>query len=196
MNNFLKTGQKCENDSGSSNEETSSENSSGDDHDNGKCEAKSNEEEKQLSDNVESSASSEIKMITANPKIPIDMNDVLELIEQIEGVQEHSTIEVDSKGDSRNMTAVKTITTTNDDIERRNVSNDSSIKGVDSTKPVLKAKALRQLRKAEKLAAKGISNEAEVVAVKKTPKNMEKTLTSFINEMPTDGKYQIKVCHT
>lgn len=203
MNNYLKTGQKCENDS--SDDTISSNNSSSNsvDGDHGYSDNENKSEVKQSND--ETSASAEIKMITSSPKKPIDIDNVLKLIEQVENDNEHSSIQVDSKVDANNdsssMSAVQPINTqTNSkeecDENHKNNNVNKMNKGDDgnAAKPVLKAKALRQQRKAEKLLAKGISpNASEVIATKKVPKNTEKTLTSFISEMPTDGKHQLKV---
>lgn len=204
MNNFLKTGQKCENDS---NDDTISSNNSSSnsvDGDHGYSDNDKKGEVKQTND--ETSASAEIKMITSNPKKPIDIDNVLKLIEQVENDNKHSSIGVDFKVDTNNdsstMSAVQPIATqTNSDKEcdDNNKTNSNNVNNMNkgdanAAKPVLKAKALRQQRKAEKLLAKGLSPDAsEVIAMKKVPKNTEKTLTSYISEMPTDGKHQLKV---
>ena len=63
-------------------------------------------------------------------------------------------------------------------------------------KQQLKAKILRQQRKAEKLMAKSsmsIETDHKVVT-KKMPKNVEKNFKSLIEEIPTDQKHKLKVC--
>lgn len=233
MNNFLRTGQKGGGDDdddataqtsntsncggGSGNNYTEGANSNAD------CDMKMNvdQEQKQphqqqsASGGEESSALTEMKMITSNqPKIAIDMDSVLKVIENAENGKKSSA--------TRNTTSLSQVNHTKSDDGSTSNSNSNcqmkeshkrgAVTGPDPTKPLQpKAKLLRQQRKAEKLLAKANASPAIATAepsststnaaataatliAKKVSKNVEKTLKSFINETPTDGKHKLKVC--
>lgn len=221
MNNFLRTGQKggggndgaiaqSSNASGSSDKRTEGVNFNAD------CDMRMNVDHQQkqqhqseYGDGGESSALTEMKMITSNqPKIAIDMDSVLKVIENAEN----------GKNPSATGTAAPSLSQANHsenyDGSASNVSQmkeshkRGAVTGPDPTKPLQpKAKLLRQQRKAEKLLAKANASPAIETAetataaaagvtasnVKKVPNNTEKTLKSFITEAPTDGKHQLKV---
>lgn len=197
LNNFLKTGQKCESGENSCYDESNCNASSSDSVNSDHDENDDNNKKDIEQSNDETSASAEIKMITSNPKKPIDIDNVLKLIEQVENVKTDSSINTNTE--SMAISALDTDATPkikqNTDQSTDGNNNKTMMKiGIDVAKPVLKAKVLRQQRKAEKLLAKGISAiPTEFTIAKTSAKNTEKTLTSFINEMPTDGKHQLKV---
>lgn len=177
MNNFLRTGHKSS--------DNNSVKGDGDDDDDVKMDQSSANE---------SSALNESKLITSNqPKVSIDLDNILEVIEKSE-----NGIEIVASGSAINAN----IQSENSDKGTSSCNNKESNKrgkvtGPDPTKRLQpKAKLLRQQRKAEKQLAKinSMSSDAvEEIVVKKTPKNIEKTLKSFIDEIPSDGKHKLKV---
>lgn len=181
MNNFLRTGQKSSGDNSSI--------KGGDDDDD-------DVQMDQSSSAGESSALTESKMITSNqPKVSIDLDNVLELIEKAENCIETATsssaITVNTQPENSSNRG-----TSNCNDKLKNESNKRGVyTGPDPTKPLQpKAKLLRQQRKAEKLLAKTKTDTVEAIPVKKTPKNLEKNLKAFINEMPEiNGKHTLKV---
>lgn len=229
MNNFLRTGQKsgggldgaiaqASNASGCS----SSNNCTEGVQLNADCDMQMNvdQQQKQLQhqqqsedgDGGASSALTEMQMITSNqPKIAIDMDSVLKVIEIAENGK--NTLGIAPSLLQANHTE-------NDDGPASNVSQmkeshkRGAVTGPDPTKPLQpKAKLLRQQRKAEKLLARANASPAIATAeatasavaatavaevktsiVNKAPKNTEKTLKSFIDEAPIDGKHKLKVC--
>lgn len=193
MNNFLQTGQKSGGGTGSSNQTADGNQEPND------CDMEMDGE--QRTDADESSALAETKMITSNqPEVAIDIDNVLKVIETAENSAETQA------GSAINVNAQNVESDTEADSCNRKKSNNESHKrgavaGPDPTKPLQpRAKLLRQQRKAEKLAAKVNSTNAvsddtsKADATNKPPKNTEKTLKSFINEMPADGKHKLKVC--
>lgn len=155
----------------------------------------------------ESSASEEIKMITSNPKVQIDIESALKLIE---ADSERNHLEVDMNNNN-----VETVP----DASIRMELNDTNIEIKDSHKfnegtqksdtvvihsgdvpkvgktQQLKAKLLRQQRKAEKQMANASSTDIDQrLLTKKVPTNIEKTLKSLIDEMPNNGNHKLKVC--
>lgn len=187
MNSFLRTGQKGSGDSSSLKGDTEQD-------DDVQMEVEN------VSGGGESSALAESKMITSNqPKIAIDIDNVLKVIETSEN---ESEIAADGSA------VVNAQPQTSD--TKMNCCNNKSkgesnkrgmISGPDPTKPLQpKAKVLRQQRKAAKLLAKGDdvntvpADDVEVIAVKKESKNLEKNLKSFIDGVPADGKHKLKVC--
>lgn len=205
MNNFLRTGHKGGG-GGSDKTATQSNNGSGVEgvnHDID-CDMITNaaEEQHQQSENGgESSALTEMKMITSNqPKIAIDMDNVLKVIENAENDKKSTksgnvtTSVLASDGSA-------STSSTHNSNQLKEAHKRGAVTGPDPTKPLQpKAKLLRQQRKAEKLLAKANASPAIAQAATQTPaapnksqKNMEKALKSFIDETPIDGKHQLKV---
>lgn len=208
MNNFLRTGQKGGSDGDGASAQTSTANSNN-------CDMEMNvdqhqQQNQQSESGEESSALTEMKMITSNqPKIAIDMDNVLKVIENAENGKKSSS----NTGNATSSSPSSQTNHTTIDGSSSNSYNNSQLKesnkrgaitGPDPTKPLQpKAKLLRQQRKADKLFAKAnaspaiaTAEEASAVAVpvvKKVSKNMEKTLKSFIDETPTNGKHNLKV---
>lgn len=151
----------------------------------------------------ESSALAESKLIASNqPKIAIDVDNMLEIIERAENgtkAEPSSSISPNSSSPVAQAQAQKSDTQTTDcNKETRSEANKKGVvTGPDPTKPKqLKAKLLRQQRKAEKLQAKGNSSDGmneEPTPVKKEPKNVAKDLQAFINETPDGGHHRLKV---
>lgn len=151
----------------------------------------------------ESSASEEIKMITSNPRVQIDIENALEIIE----VDSKSRFEMDTNNNGETIPngSVGMETSSmkmeinddrklNEEVQTAETNGDNSAAKVG--KPQLKAKFLRQQRKAVKQMANA---ECEIkigqkLLSKKVPKSAEKTLKTFIEEMPTNGKHKLKVC--
>lgn len=202
MNNFLRTGQKSGDDA------MTTQNINGAD-----CDMKMNvehhqQQQQQSEAGEESSALTEIKMITSNqPKIEIDMDNVLRVIENAENGEKS----METTGDATS--SAQTGKTSNDESghnsNKLKVNCEShkrgAVTGPDPTKPLQpKAKLLRQQRKAEKLLAKANASSENTtlhgpivtatIVAKKVPKNIEKTLKSFIDETPINGKHKLKVC--
>lgn len=194
MNNFLRTGQKS---SGGDNRSVKSD---GDNDGQSDCNMKSAAE---LSSEVsESSALAESKMITSNqPKVSIDIDNVLDIIEKAENGTKNdapssSTKSADAQREIGD-TGVCGNKKSNNESNKRGL-----VAGPDPTKPLQpKAKLLRQQRKAEKQQAKAnamSTNANEETAVKatvstKAPKNIPKNLKSLIDEAPADGVHKLKV---
>lgn len=216
MNNFLRTGQKGGDDGAtaqtsiaSSNNRTEGVNPDAD------CDMKMNvdqqQQHQQIGSGEESSALTEMKMITSNqPKIAIDMDNVLKVIENAEN-GEKSTLKtgnVTSSSSQINHTASDgSASNSHNNSQMKESQKRGAVTGPDPTKPLQpKAKLLRQQRKAEKLLAKANASPAIATAevssadaaatvsvIKNVSKNMEKTLKAFIDETPTDGKHKLKV---
>lgn len=157
----------------------------------------------QQSEDEESSALAECKLITSNqPKESIDIDNMLEIIENTENVvnkEKPSTSSAATKTDDQQETGDMG---TSDSKKSTNESNKRGLViGADPSKPLQqKAKLLRQQRKAEKLRAKASScgmtspdASGTDIVVKKSPKNIPKDLKSMIDEMPTDGVHKLKV---
>lgn len=190
INAFLRSEQKSGNSDKAaieSNANRDSKNSTDD------CDVKMDAE--QPNENDESSALSESKMITSvQPKISINIDNVLEMIEKSETSSKTNAIKMDAQA--------KTNDTGSSSCNKK--SNESNkrgfVAGIDPTKPLQpKAKLLRQQRKSEKLLKLANSSTdtsttpAELAIAKKVPKNTEKNLKALIDEMPTDGQYKLKV---
>lgn len=157
----------------------------------------------------ESSASEEIKMITSNPKVQIDIENALKLIE----ADSRNHLEMDINNNAETIPngsihiksndikiEIKHDHELNEEVEKSETNVNTlanSMEAVREGKPQLKAKFLRQQRRAEKQMAKADGNLAETdqkLLRKKVLKNTEKTLKSLIEEMPTDGQHKLKVC--
>lgn len=212
FNNFLRNGQKTNGVSSYGSKErfddedanslkdsaigSDSNNSSDQEFD--ESETKSNSEQN-LKEN-ETSASEEIKLITSTPKVPIDIENVIKLIE------------IDDRNDSfdENKNAIEivdAIEVNASDIQLDDVDIEKAVKELttendedkaESSKSQLKAKFLRQQRKAQKQMARAESFDATAppksyIKNQKAPKNREKTLESFIKETPTDGVHRLRV---
>lgn len=208
MNNFLRTGQKVGGSGGESSANAS--NCTDGVNSNADCDMKMNVDQQppsnqQQNEDGESSALTEMKMITSNqPKIAIDMDSVLKVIENAESSKNMAATSATSSLSQANRTK-----SGGDGSASKSQTKEShkrgAVTGPDPTKPLQpKAKLLRQQRKAEKLAAKAgaspaiataeaSSSSTAAVVAKKMPKNAEKTLKSFIGETPTDGKHKLKV---
>lgn len=157
-------------------------------------------EGKQPTEATESSALAECKMITSNqPKVPIDIDNVLDIIEKAEnGPKTNATTSCSTVSDGGSEQKSDTGLCSN-----KKSSNESNKRGLvagpDPTKPLQpKAKLLRKQRKAEKQQAKAnaMSTDATATAApvsEKTPKNIQKDLKSLIDEIPTDGAHVLKV---
>lgn len=182
MNSFLRTGQKSSGDNSSI---------KGDTEQNGPDDDIQMEIEN-ASAGGESSALAESKMITSNqPKISIDINNVLKVIETSENGIESGGAN-DSGIDNAQPETSDTKTNSCNTKSKGESNKRGMISGPDPTKPLQpKAKVLRQQRKAAKLLAKG-EDAAEVATVKKESKNLEKNLKSLIDEAPADGKHKLK----
>lgn len=191
MNNFLRNGQK-------SNVASTSNDGDGDNNPND-CDMKMDAEQSGSANECsgESSALVENIMITSNqPQIPIDIDNILEVIENADS------------GNSANKLNTQTqnieASSSNKNSDYEKIESEVVV-GPDPTKPLrLKAKVLRQQRKAEKLLTKTNSpnppnmdaKDGTTIAAavaKKPSKNMEKTLKSFTDEMLADGKHKLQV---
>lgn len=202
FNTFLQNGKDMNRRDSSSGLSNSSNSGSNHDSESGDGEKNVDTEVKQSEESNGSSASEEIKMITSNPKVQIDIENALKLIKA--DSKTHSN--ADLKNDVE--TAISTVSIqSNEDspskeiIEKSEADVESPVnesgKGIEAKPQQLKAKLLRQQRKAEKQMAKANSIAGPVSADlnwKKVQKNTEKTLKSLIDEMPSDGKYKLKVC--
>lgn len=222
MNNYLRTGHKGGSDGAvaqTSNGEDDSGGGDGGGSDN-KCadsvdhdmdcdmKLSADQRPKQSETTEESSALTEMKMITSNqPKIAIDMDNVLKVIENAEnGKKSTETGSASSSGQMHHTAGDEPAGSDLSHSRTKEAHKRGAVTGPDPTKPLQpKAKLLRQQRKAEKLLAKANASpaiasaaapavEVPAMAQKKAPKNMEKALKSFIEETPTDGKHQLKVC--
>lgn len=221
MNNFLRTGHKS-GDGGS--DEAIAQSSNGNDdgkncaesvtHDTD-CDMATNTEPHQRSESgEESSALTEMKMITSNqPKIAIDMDNVLKVIENAENSKKTGNVTSWTQANCHTSEESPSTSSTQNSIQLKESHKRGAVTGPDPTKPLQpKAKLLRQQRKAEKLLAKANASQAiadaastitptkaasespaAVAAQKKLQENMEKALKSFIDETPSDGKHQLKV---
>lgn len=196
MNNFLRTGQKSGGGGASSSSNTVDGDQEPDD-----CDMKMDGE--QLTEAaVESSALAETKMITSNqPKVAIDMDNVLKVIETAENGTETQTGSAINTVDAQNVNSATDANSCSSQKMNMESQKRGAVVGPDPTKPLQpKAKVLRQQRKAEKLAAKAnltnsVSNDTDNKdATYKQPKNTEKSLKSFIDEVATGGKHELKVC--
>lgn len=156
----------------------------------------------------ESSALAEIKLISTNqPKVKIDINEVLNKISEKEATGNASS-------SSAQLTEVTSVQSTNHDNNAQSAANSDStndatkdgnkrgvVSGPHPSKPLQKkAKVLRQERKLEKQLAKASGSMGDVAAIGdntsssiKKPKNAEQTLQSLIDATPTDGKHKLKV---
>lgn len=195
MNAFLRSGQKGSGD-GSNDQNKNSEGSQPKPDD---CDVQMDAETTNEAGD-ESSALTEIKMITSNqPKISIDIDNVLEMIEKSENGGQPQELQTAIKTDVQPKHSDTGSTSCNS--KSNNESNKRGlVAGADPTKPLQpKAKLLRQQRKSEKLLKlSNSSTESSAIAIdssttKKPPKSMEKNLQAFIDETPTDGKYNLKV---
>lgn len=194
INGFLRSEQKSGNSDKAainSNARKDSENSPDD------CDVKMDAEQPNETD--ESSALSESKMITSvQPKISINIDNVLEMIEKSETSSKQSELTNAIKTDAQ---ATNNDTGSSSCNKKSNESNKRGfVAGIDPTKPLQpKAKLLRQQRKSEKLLKLANSSTdtsttpAELTIAKKVPKNTEKNLKALIDEIPTDGQYELKV---
>lgn len=223
MNNYLRTGHKS---GGDGCDETIAHSSNGGrgsgsnncaevNHDNDCDMIASTEQQQQQHQQSEcgeeSSALTEMKMITSNqPKIAIDMDNVLKVIENAENGKKstktgHATLLTQTNHLSSDEAAASTSNSHNSS-QLKESNKRGAVTGPDPTKPLQpKAKLLRQQRKAEKLLAKANASPTIAAATatvkpvpapapqKKLQKNMEKALKSFIDETPTDGKHKLKV---
>lgn len=169
--------------------------------------------EQSTESNESGSASEEIKMITSNPKVQIDIENALKLIAA--DSRNHLQMEMDMNNNvetvlsamqlndmkTKTKNAQKPETNVDDKVENLiEVATKEAITAVKApavanTPQQLKAKILRQQRKAEKLMAKSSTSVETEVMTKKMPKNMEKSLKSLIEEMPSNGKHKLKVCN-
>lgn len=209
MNNFLRTGQKG-NGASSSNNTNNTNTTHDNDAEHDDCDIKMRNNEQRM-DADESSALTETKMITSNqPKVAIDIANVLEVIENADNSSSSSSSinnTVSGSAIQNMMAPCQTGETVTINCFAKKMNHEAykrgAVAGPDPTKPLQpKAKVLRQQRKAEKLLAKTnsinslISNEnnvSEVDLMKKPSKNEEKSLKSFIDEMSTDGMHKLKV---
>lgn len=166
---------------------------------------KSVNEEKSTATN-ESSASEEIKMITSNPKVQIDIENALKLIEadsrhrleiDIDNVAKTAANGPIQNGSKDTKIEIKNDHKLNEETQCSIINiNTHAVDAAKEGKPQLKAKFLRQQRRAEKQMTK-MSSSTELdqeSLTKKVPKNTEKTLKALIDEMPTNGKHKLKVC--
>lgn len=204
MNNFMRTGQKSGasgNDASTSDEQREQQNDN--------CDMKVDAEQSTAATTTEadeSSALAETTMITSNqPKVAIDIENVLKVIENAENgiakTEAGSAIAPIKQQISDGTVGANRTKKLNSETHKR-----GAVAGPDPTKPLQpKAKLLRQQRKAEKLLAKANATAMDTqptdavdqaAAAKKPPKNTEKTLQSFINEMAPDGKHTLKVSIT
>lgn len=197
INGFLRSEQKSGNSDKAainSNANEDSENSPDD------CDVKMDAEQPNETD--ESSALSESKMITSvQPKISINIDNVLEMIEKSETSSKKTelTNAIETDAQAKNYDTGSSCCN-----KKSNESNKRGfVAGIDPTKPLQpKAKLLRQQRKSEKLLKLANSSTdtsttpAELAIAKKVPKNTEKNLKALLDEMPTDGQYELKVCVT
>lgn len=167
---------------------------------------KKNTNVEQSTESNESSASEEIKMITSNPKVRIDIENALKLI----AADSKNRSELDiSNNAERIPNGSMQIETSNMKLEIKDDRElDEGVRQFESIdynadtctatvgKPQLKAKFLRQQRRAEKQMAKADSEveSSQKLPTKKLPKSLEKTLRTLIEEMPTNGKHKLKVC--
>lgn len=185
MNNFLRTGQKSSGDNNSIKGET--EQNDADDDVKMDC------------DGGESSALAESKLITSNqPKIPIDIDNVLRVIETSESVSETAASGSTSRANAQPQSSDTEANCCNNKMKTES-NKRGLVTGPDPTKPLQpKAKVLRQQRKAAKQLANGDSLNAaatdaiKVAAVPKEPKNVAKNLKSFVDEAPMNGKHKLK----
>lgn len=153
-----------------------------------------------------SSASEEIKMITSNPKVQIDIENALKLIKA--DSTNHSNVDLINNDETiAPKTSIQIIAdlqskqTTKNSVTNVHMPVNEYGKQIEAQAGLgvqQKAKILRQQRKAEKQMAKQNSTEIAssppVLNWKKVSKNTEKTLKSLIDEMPSDGKHKLKVC--
>lgn len=157
-------------------------------------------EEKQPTEATESSALAECKMITSNqPKIPIDIDNVLDIIEKAEnGPKINATTSSSSVHEAGSVQKSDTGMCSN---KKSSIESNKRglVAGPDPTKPLQpKAKLLRKQRKAEKQQAKAdaMSTDTTVAVApvsEKAPKNIQKDLKSLIDEIPIDGAHKLKV---
>lgn len=200
MNSYLRTGQRG---GGGDNRSIKSDGDNDGQNDrNNDCDMKMDaeeKEEKQPTEATESSALAECKMITSNqPKVPIDIDNVLDIIEKAEnGPKTNATTSsslVNAGSAQKSDTGLSSNKKSNNESNKRGL-----VAGPDPTKPLQpKAKLLRKQRKAEKQQAKAnaMSTDASVAVAsisEKAPKNIQKDLKSLIDEIPTDGAHKLKV---
>lgn len=196
MNSFLRTGQK----GGGDNRSIKSD---GDIDAQNDCNMKVDAE--QPTEVTESSALAESKMITSNqPKVQIDIDNVLGIIEKAENGQK-----TDVTGSTSSVSTDGQLHKSDTEMcSNKKLKNESHKRGLvagpDPTKPQQpKAKLLRQQRKAEKQQAKAIAMSTDAngkmavtaAATEKPQKNIPKDLKSLIDEIPTDGAHKLKVLH-
>lgn len=198
MNSFLRTGPKSGGDVRSikSDDDTDAQTDCND------CNMKVDGE--QPSESTESSALAESKMITSNqPKVPIDIDNVLDIIEKAE---KGTKTEATSSSGSSSITMDGQVQNRDTGSCSNKKSTESNKRGLvagpDPTKPLQpKAKLLRQQRKAEKLQAKANAMPTNANGETATPttvpekvaKNLQKDLKSLIDEIPADGAHKLKV---
>ncbi|XP_055312807.1 arginyl-tRNA--protein transferase 1-like isoform X2 [Sitodiplosis mosellana] len=201
VNSYLRTGQK----GGGGGADNRSIKSDGDndvqtDH-NTDCDMKVDGEEQKPTEATESSALAESKMITSNqPKVSIDIDNVLDIIEKAENGPKVEATTSSSSANTDGGSVQKSDTGTCSNRKSSNESNKRGlVAGPDPTKPLQpKAKLLRQQRKAEKQQAKAntMATDTNVVTPsvsEKMPKNIQKDLKSLIDEIPADGAHKLKV---
>lgn len=212
FNSFLQNGKDVSRrDSGSGSSNSSN---SGCSSESGAGEKNLNVEKTTEDSSTEPSASEEIKMITSNPKVQIDIENALKLIANSENhlnVDLNNNVETTIPNVSIQMQSHVMKSQINDDNSKMREIAEKSKPHIDAavnaneteTKTQqLKAKLLRQQRKAEKQMAKVNSTTLASTSVdleqrvwmKKGPKNTEKTLKALIAEMPNNGERKLKVC--
>lgn len=205
MNNFLTNGHKGNQSMASSNEATAA-----DAHDASSSSAMN------MSQCGESSALAEYNAIIAKqPKISIDLEKVIDVIDNCAGDtatdrMETDRIETDRMEASANV--AMSPTAPKSDTSATTANKCGVIHGPDPTKPPRpKAKVLRQQRKLEKNAQKGnntsdassSSTPANIIEPKAEtsqnqqqkaiPKNAENSLESFVGAIPSDGQHKLEV---
>lgn len=200
FNNFLQNGKKNNRRDSSSGFSNSS--NSGCSFDSESVNVDKNANVEQSTDANESSASEEIKMITSNPKVQIDIEIALKLIE----VDSKNHLEVDMNNnietipDASIQIEIKDVHKFNENVQKSETNIDRAVNPMEAVKvgkqQLLKAKLLRQQRTAEKQIANASSSTDidQRLLTKKVPTNTEKTLKSLIEEMPNNGKHKLKVC--
>lgn len=154
----------------------------------------------------ESSALAEAKLIAINqPKVSIDINDVMKLIGQSAADKPLTSQNTASTESNMAQSSSSDALAQEDNKSEAKNNKCGNVAGPDPTKPLQqKAKVLRQQRKLEKQLAKANSlpgTGTETVAAPSTsmkksqPKNGEQTLQSLIGSEPVDGRHKLKVKH-
>lgn len=181
------------------------------DSDSGDGEQSANAEKSPDDSSNGSSASEEIKMITSNPKVEIDIENALKLIaaDSENHLNDNDKTTIPSASIPKQSNAMTSNSADDSKLKEIAQNIDTNTDAVANGKEMgaktqqLKAKFLRQQRKAEKQTAKANSTTMAPSSAdcseqrgwtKKGPNNIERTLKSLIDEMPNNGAHKLKVC--